>query len=267
MIINGGSRRNGRFFAKHLTNGEENERVTLCEIRNLAAQTVPEAFREMEAIALGTQCENYFYHANINPQASESLTPEQWDHAVQALEGNLGLTGHARFIVEHQKKARVHRHVIWLRIVVSTMRAVKMTDDYAKHQATSRQLEQEFRLQKVNSVLGAEAAKGKRPVRRPKPWESFRGQKSGIDPLRMKEKVTALYREGGDALAFMEALQANGFRLVKGDRNLCIVDKAGHIHSLSRRLDGVSAGALRALTMSLDALNIPSLAELRQIEQ
>jgi phosphoheptose isomerase len=58
MIINGGSRCNAQFFAKHLTNGEENERVTLCEIRNLAAQTVAEAFREMEAIAMGTRCRN-----------------------------------------------------------------------------------------------------------------------------------------------------------------------------------------------------------------
>jgi hypothetical protein len=268
VIINGGSRSNGRFFAKHLTNAEENERVTLCEIRNFAAQTVLEAFREMEAIALGTQCENYFYHANINPHASESLTPEQWDRAAQALEENLGLTGHARFIVEHQKKARVHRHVIWLRIVVSTMRAVKMTDDYEKHQATARQLEREFRLQSVNSVLGPEAAKGQRPARRPKSWESFRGHKSGIDPQRMKEEVTALYRKSGDAHTFMQGLQAGGLRLVKGDRrDLCIVDKAGHVHSLARRLDGVSVSALRDLTIGLDGLSIPSLAELRQIEQ
>ncbi len=36
MIINGGARCNGNFFAKHLTNGEQNERVTLCEMCNLA---------------------------------------------------------------------------------------------------------------------------------------------------------------------------------------------------------------------------------------
>ncbi len=36
MIINGGSRCNAAFFARHLTNGEQNERATLCEMCNLA---------------------------------------------------------------------------------------------------------------------------------------------------------------------------------------------------------------------------------------
>ena len=142
MIINGGSRCDARFFASHLMSGEENEQVTVCEIRNLAASNIAGALHEMEAIALGAQCKNYFYHANINPQSSESLIHDQWRVAIDTLEENLRLKGHARLIVEHHKKGRTHRHVIWLRIVVSTMRVVKMTDDYEKHQATSRQLEQ-----------------------------------------------------------------------------------------------------------------------------
>jgi hypothetical protein len=93
MIINGGSRRNGTFFAKHLGNAQENERVTLCEIRNLAAETIAEAFQEMEAIAMGTRCENYFYHANINPLSKETLTQRQWNRAVDLLEAKLCLTG------------------------------------------------------------------------------------------------------------------------------------------------------------------------------
>src|SRR5450755_4454820 len=70
MIINGGARSNGAFFAKHLTNGENNEHVTLCEMRNLSADNIPDALQEMAAVAMGTFCKNYFYHANINPQAA-----------------------------------------------------------------------------------------------------------------------------------------------------------------------------------------------------
>jgi len=245
MIINGGSRCNGPFFSKHLTNGEDNERVTLCEIRNLAALSIADALREMAAIALGTQCKNYFYHANINPLDSEILTQEQWHRAVGLLEENLGLSGHARFIVEHEKKGRIHRHIIWLRIVVHTMRAVKMTDDYEKHQATSRQLEQEFGLERGRSVLGPQKAKGCRPARRPQSWESFRGQKSGIDPHAMTEQLTALYQSSTNAEGFMQVLKEHGYLLTRGDRrNFCIVDKAGHLHSLARRLKGISAAAL-----------------------
>jgi hypothetical protein len=247
MIINGGSRRNRRFFAKHLTNGQDNERVILCEMRNLAADNVADALQEMEAVALGTQCQNYFYHANLNPQSTEQLTPQQWQQAVDTLEKNLGLEGHARFVVEHHKKGRTHRHVIWSRIKVLTMRAVEMTDDYATHQATARELEEAFGLERGNSVLGEGIEKGARPLRRPKPWESFRGQKSGIDARKMTAEITAIYRAHRTAEDFVQALREHGYRLVRGDRrDLCIVDRAGHKHSLARRLTGVPAAALAA---------------------
>jgi hypothetical protein len=194
---------------------------------------------------MGTRCENYFYHANINPLSNERLNAEQWERAVNLLEENLGLAGHARFIVEHQKKGRVHRHVVWLRIDVMRMRAVEMTDDYEKHQATARQLEREFALARGKSVLGPEKHKGARPARRPKPWETFRGHKSGIDPHLMTMGVTSLYHSSRDGNDFAARLQEYGLTLVRGDRrDFCIVDSAGHKHSLARRLKNVPAKAL-----------------------
>jgi hypothetical protein len=264
MIINGGSRSNARFFAKHLDNADGNERVTLCEIRNLTAQSVTEAFREMEAIALGTQCKNYFYHANINPLDSEYLTPEQWNRAIDLLEENLELTGHARFVVEHWKKRRTHRHVLWLRIAVDTMRAVTMTDDYEKHQATARHLEREFCLQRGRSVLG-KRRKGGRPARRPQSFETFRGHKSGIDPHAMTAHMTTLYRGSENAEAFTRALAEHGYRLAKGDRrDFCIVDKAGHVHSLARRLDGVAAARLAVFLAAIDPKTLMPAARVKR---
>ncbi len=264
MIINGGSRRNGTFFAKHLGNAQENERVTLCEIRNLAAETIAEAFREMEAIAMGTRCENYFYHANINPLSKETLTHEQWNRAVDLLEEKLCLTGHARFVVEHQKKGRVHRHAVWLRIDVSRMRAVEMTDDYERHQASARELEAEFGLAQGKSVLGEGKTKGERPARRPRSWETFRGHISGIDPQRMTEQITLVYRSCSDPSEFASRLREHNYRLVKGDRTgFCIVDAAGHIHSLARRVKGITATALEEFLVGLAGDTVPSVAEWR----
>src|ERR1700739_1680793 len=163
MIINGGSRCNAQSFARHLSNEDENERVTLCDIRYLAAQNVTDALHEMEVVAIGTFCKNFFYHANLNPLETECLTLEQWSYAVELLENNLGLAQNARFVVEHLKKGRIHRHVIWSRIDVRRMRAVTMMHDYARHQETARQLEREFGLQSFESVLGPEKMKGRRP--------------------------------------------------------------------------------------------------------
>jgi hypothetical protein len=254
MIINGGARRNARFFAQHLAKAEGNERVTLCEVRNLAALTIADALCEMEAIALGSQCVNFFYHANINPGEGEELTPDQWRIAIDRLEEALGLTGHARFVVEHRKKGRSHRHVIWSRINVFIMRAVKMTDDYEKHQSVARGLERQFHLRSVPSVLGPSRGSAPRPHRRPKSWEMFRGQQSGIDPDSVAQEITACYRNSKTAAAFAARLAASGYGLAQGTRQLCIRDRAGHLHSLPRRLFGIDAAALSALIRDLSAL-------------
>ena len=264
MIINGGSRSNGAFFAKHLTNGEQNERVTLCEMRNLAAENIPDAFREMAAIAMGTLCKNYFYHANINPRDHEELTAEQWLMAVDLLEKNLGLERHGRFVVEHRKEGRTHRHVIWSRIDVASMTAAIMADDYEKHQATARQLEHAFELERVHSVSGRTRALRPRPSRRPKAWESFRGQKSGIDPWEMKQTVTELYRASKTGAEFAALLAKQGYKLVRGDRSdFCIMDAAGHLHSLARRIDGINVDALRNFMKDIDSAALPTTASAR----
>lgn len=245
MIINGGSRSNAAFFARHLTSGEQNERVTLCDMRNLAATTIPDALREMQAVASGTRCRNYFYHANINPKEHEHLTAAQWEQAVDTLEAYLRLEGHARFVVEHTKEGRTHRHVIWSRINITHMRAVKMTDDYEKHQLVARELERKFNLERGTSVLGPDKS-GPRPRRRPKTWESFRGQKSGIDPWELTQNLTQLFHATKTGAAFAAALDAHGCKLIRGNRcDYCVVDEAGHLHSLARRLHNISAGEVR----------------------
>jgi len=264
MIINGGSRSNGAFFAKHLTNGEKNERVTLCEMTGLASTNVPDAFREMEAVALGTFCKNYFYHANINPREDELLTPEEWQTAADTLEKNLGLDGHSRFVVEHRKEGRTHRHVIWLRIDVTSMTAAIMTGDYEKHQATARELERAFELARVESVTGRTRASGPRPKRRPKTWESFRGQKSGLDVRQLTKAITGLYLSSSTGTEFAELLARNGCALVKGDRSdFCIRDAAGHLHSLLRRIDGVTVGQLREFMKDVDRSALPRTSSAR----
>jgi hypothetical protein len=260
MIINGGARRNSAFFAKHLTNGENNERVTLCELRNLVAENVADAFREMEAVALGTLCQNFFYHANLNPRADEELTHEQWQVAVETLEQHLQLEGHARFVVEHRKQGRTHRHVIWSRIDIASMTAVAMTDDFEKHQTVARELEKQFSLERGRSVLGPTRTAGPRPSRRPATWESFRGQKSGIDPHAMKQAITLLYRASKTGAAFAAQLSQQGYTLLKGDRcDYVVRDSAGHLHSLARRIDGISAATLRRFMKDVDPEALPSI--------
>jgi hypothetical protein len=62
----------------------------------------------------------------------------------------------------------------------------------------------------------------------------------------MKETVTRIYRECRTGAEFAARLTKYGLQLVAGDRtDFCVLDAAGHLHSLARRLDGVTTAALR----------------------
>jgi hypothetical protein len=261
MIISGGSRCNWRFFAGHLMNDRQNGYVRVAEVRGLTSDTVLDALREMDAIASGTRCKNFFYHCNINPRYGEELTPEQWEQAADTLEQNLGLTGHARFVVEHDKNGRIHRHIIWCRIDPDTMTAVSDSFTAPIHERTSRELEQAFGLEPVESVLTRDREK-ERPERRPRNWETFRGNSSGIDPQDVKAEITALWNASDTGTAFAAALAEHGYILCKGDRrDFCIIDAAGNEHSLARRIEGAKAASVRARMADVDRDELPSVAE------
>ncbi len=246
MIINGGSRSNGAFFAKHLMKTEDNERVTIVEMKGLYGDTLDEGFREMRLLAAGGQIKNPFYHVNINPREDEHLTPEQWDVAVDTLEQNLGLTDHARFQVEHEKEGRVHRHIVWSRIDPETMTAVSDSFNYPIHTQTARELEQTFNLPPVQLPDPPERDRFKN-------WETFRAQDSGIDPKAMKAEITALWQQSDGGRAFSAAIEEKGYLLAKGDRrDFVLVDQEGDIHSLARRIEGAKAADIRAKMTDLD---------------
>lgn len=256
MIIKGGARKSGRFFAAHLMKAEDNERVAVVEMKNLWAEDVPEAFREMKSIAKGTRAENYFYTVSMNHRADEHLTPEQWDIAVNKLEANLGLTGHARFQVEHEKEGRTHRHIVWSRVDPDTMTVTPAKNDYYIHMQTGRELEREFNHQPTPDPI----EHGHRAEKEFADWELFRAQ-DGRDPKEVKAEVTALFKQSDSGGAFIAALEDSGYTLCQGDRGYCIIDQAGDSHSLVRRLEGVKTAELRQYLSAIPLADLPTVAE------
>ena len=153
IIINGGSRRAGGWWANHLENGEKNEKVTLVEVVGLSGTTATELFREMYAMSRGGKATNYFYQANINPREDEHLTPEKRHEAKELLLKNLGLSGQPHFVYEHEKNGRLHMHVIAFRIDLENQRAISDSLTAAIHERTSRELEIKFDLERGKSIL------------------------------------------------------------------------------------------------------------------
>jgi hypothetical protein len=261
LIIKGTSRAGSGALASHLGNAETNERVQLIETRGTLAGDLRGALAEMEAVAAGTQCVKSLYHAAISPAPPHRLTPEQREEAVQALEDRLGLAGHARVVVIHEKHDREHIHVVWSRIDVDRMKAVPDSHNYRAHEEVSRDLERRFGHDRVQGAH-VEREGVERPDRTPSRAELRQEERTGISGKTVKAEVTAAFHSSDGAEAFRAALSEAGYTLAKGDRrDLVVVDHQGGIHSLARRLDGLKAADLRAYMAGIDPASVPSIEE------
>ena len=269
MIIKGKSRAGPSSLAAHLGNAEKNERVQLVETRFTVAQDLRGALIEMDAVAAGTRCEKPLYHAAISPEPPHRLTPEQRIEAVDELERKLGLEGHARAVVLHEKMGREHLHVVWSRIDLETMTAVHDGHNYRRHEEVARELERRFdqpRVQGAHAEREGPDGKVKRPDRTPSRAELRQEERTGIKGKAVKEQVSAIFRSSDGPQAFKAALEENGYQLAQGDRrDFVILDWAGGIHSLAKRIDGVRTAELREFMSPIDRASLPTTEEARAI--
>jgi hypothetical protein len=265
MIINGASRRSVSFWVKHLQNDKTNTRAELKEIRGLGASNLQDALLEMQGDALHTRCKNFMYQANFSPTAEEMLSEEQWERTFALFEKHRGIPeGQARVVYEHEKEGRIHRHVVWSRIDLEKMKAWPDSLDAKVCHAASKEISEELGLHRSISPFDKDR-EGDRPERQPKSWEMFRGQKSGLDPRDMKAEVTGVFRESMNAADFIAGLEAHGYQLVQGDRrNFCILDSAGDVHSLARRLEGVNSKELKAFMSGIDTELLPTVDQAKR---
>jgi hypothetical protein len=139
MILNGNQLGGARDLALHLTK-PENEHFEIHEIRGFVADTLFGALKEAEAISRGTRCRQFLYSLSLNPPETENVPVAAFEDAIERVEKKLGLTGHARVVVFHEKQGRRHAHCVWSRIDTERMRAVRMSHDRLKLGDISREL-------------------------------------------------------------------------------------------------------------------------------
>lgn len=264
MIINGNRASSTTFWAAHLTRDDTNEKVVVHEIKGLVSENLPDALREMEAIADQSRSHGKFmYQANINPRADEHLTPEQWIEAVDTLERNLGLDGHQRVVIEHVKEGRQHYHVVWNRVDGATLKVADIGGNWRTHERTARELEDRFGLTPTPAPERTSERKSALEL-----WEIRAAERSGIDPAQVKAELTELWRSADSGTAFKAAVEDRGYLLAKGDRrDFCVIDQAGDAHSLARRLDGLKVKDVRKRMTDVDREALPSVNEARDTQR
>jgi Relaxase/Mobilisation nuclease domain len=267
VIIKGGARGNGGQLGDYLVAAGKNERVEVIEVRGTVAEDVPGSVREMDAVALCTNCTKPLYHATINTPAHERLSPAQRMIAVDRLEAALGFTGQPRVVVVHEKDGREHTHIVWSRTDIEHERAIPIEFNYRRHEMVARELEREFGHGRVQGAH-AEREGRARPKRTPRLYEMHQAARGALKPDEVTRIITEIWRRSDSGQAFARALAEAGFILARGNRrDFVAVDAGGGIHSLSRRIEGVTAKEVRARLSDLDLRILPTVAEAREIQK
>ncbi|WP_067338030.1 relaxase/mobilization nuclease domain-containing protein [Stappia indica] len=230
MILDGNQRGGARDLAVHLMK-PENEHVEIHEIRGFMADTVLGALREAEAVSRGTRCRQHLYSLSLSPPETECVPVSVFEAAIERIEDRLGLSGHPRVVVFHEKKGRRHAHCVWSRIDADTMTAVRMSHDRRKLGALSRELYLEHGWKMPEGLIDP-------ALRNPfnfdrKEW--FQAQQAGKDPRDIKAALQQCWAASDSGKALVHALEARGYYLARGDRGRIVaVDTQGEVYALAR---------------------------------
>jgi hypothetical protein len=267
VVIKGKSVAGATRVAGHLERTDTNERMEVKELKGVAADNLPDALREMEAVASANpNCKKPFYHASINTRADERLTDAQRLKAIDRLEKELGLTDQPRAIVVHEKEGREHCHIVWSRLRGDDLRVISDSNNYRAHEIVARELEREFGHERVQGAHIERDGK-ERPERTASHKEHQQEQRTGISAKKAREQITALWKSTDSGQAFQQALQEKGWMLAKGDRrDFVAVDRFGGVHSLARRIEGAKAADVRTRLADIDPKTFATAADAREVQ-
>ena len=248
MILKGNQRGGGQQMAAHLMNSFDNERVEIADLRGAVADDLSGAFAEWAAEARGTRCQKYLYSLSLNPdQAQGHLTREQYLELLERTERSLQLVGQPRAVVFHEKRdkdgvLREHCHAVWSRIDTEKMKAVQIAHDRLKLRTVARDFARDHGLELPDGLK----KDGRRDrfddrAKQENLGERQQKERTGISKEQRMADIATCWKETGNGAAFVQALEAKGYYMARGDqRAFVVVDLHGEVHSLSRQLLGVA---------------------------
>ena len=248
MILKGNQRGGGQQMAAHLMNSFDNERVEIADLRGAVADDLSGAFAEWAAEARGTKCQKFLYSLSLNPDQSQGhLTREQYLELLERTERSLQLVGQPRAVVFHEKRdkdgvLREHCHAVWSRIDTEKMKAVQIAHDRLKLRTVAREFARDHGLE-LPDGLKKDGRRDRFNDRSKQENLGERQQKerTGISKEQRMADIATCWKETGNGAAFVQALEAKGYYLARGDqRAFVVVDLHSEVHSLSRQLSGIA---------------------------
>ena len=244
-------------LAAHLADEEGNERVFELGARDTFAQNVQGALDEMAAITRHRGYKKPVAHVVMNPPPGVEFNDEQWGRAWQLYEDEFQLAGHQYVEVEHVKNGHAHRHRVYNKVDVETLRATHLPYSHIRNEKIARRIEFELGLPVTagrhnyavarrlreeghHQVVDYMAAAGVHKRLRPQAQAVFehaqRAKRTGIDPRDVQAQLREAFEASDSAQAFAAALTEHGLQLAQGRKVPVVIDRAGEAHPVLRAL-------------------------------
>lgn len=201
----------------------DNDNVRLLGIRGTARETdLRLSLIEMSVTSELTKSEKGLYHVQICPAYGEdkSMTDEDWMRAADILEQEAGYQDQKRAIVLHDKKGKVHAHVVWERYdhdkgIMKPNKFSRLAQDRARQ------------------IMEKEFEHARTPERNPHLPE-------------MKQYLTDIWNKSDDAEIFLKEIGEKGYTVATGtQRPYMVIDGTGRSFDLVRQLKGVRTKDVR----------------------
>ena len=264
MIAKGNPHNDGPYLARYLAaDSKGNERAELAELRGFAADNIFDAFALGQLMASGTRCEKPFFHVQVRLPQGEVLNRKQWQYTADLIELQLGFDDQPRAIVFHLKEGQEHMHLVWSRIGQEDMKAIDPGLYKNKLKEISRLLEKEMGLQQVKNNRDPEELT--QPAAQPE-YKQARRLKTNLKEIR--ETIRECWDRSDNGRSFTAAIEERGLILARGDkRDFVIVDHAGGIHALSKRITGAAMKDTRDRLADIDHKKLPDVDQARSMQR
>lgn len=241
MILVGNPRGGARDLAQHLTK-DENDHVTVHELRGFVSDDLDGAFQEAYAISRGTKCKQFLFSLSLNPPADADVSTEDFEKAIDQCEAELGLNGQPRAIVFHEKEGRRHAHAVWSRIDPETLTARQMSFHKMKLQNVARELYREHGWKMPEGL----ADRSKSDPRNYTLAEWQQAKRAEKDAGQIKEAFQDAWAISDNRASFEYALKERGYWLARGDRRgFVAIDQKGEVYSIPKQTQ-IKTKAVRA---------------------
>jgi hypothetical protein len=261
VIAKGTPHRNGVILARYLVTGKEHERAELWELRGFPCTGIDSAFRSVHVMAAATKCLAPFFHVSVRNADGDSLDRSQWEVVANSVERMLGLTDQPRAVAFHiaPDTGHTHMHIAWSRINQDTLTAKPLPFFKQRLKQVCRELEERFGLTPVPNERRSSIRFA--PTRA----EEEQARRLRMDIHTLRESIGNCYKQSDCGRSFRDALSREGLLLARGDRrDFLVMDGAGGIHALGKRILGVPAAEIRHRLADLSSDRLPTLEQARE---